>query len=410
MPRPARPAPQRRIKPRLRLACQGLLALWLMAAAPQAQALSAPAGWAVQTQQNMTAFVPPGLGQAGQGRFVMLLSAPLPMNGLPLQDWARQMADKLSASYGTLLSRGSPGFQAPLWRVQHRLQVQGQALSAFYHAFVHAPGQARIAVMLGQDALLQRYAAGGAQIIASALQEAPAIRAAAQASAAAAGSGYGHSQTGRQRPAPSPQPQAGQHRQAASASALLPFAPGDIHAVLNHSETSYGVYGLEVIETTHVLLNNGRLYTNGQAQGQWRKAGSGYQQQGQGGGWQALPGDAVHGLSVQALVGSFNADRGASFGTTSAVTHNRLRLLANGRFEADRGFSGHTQMGDAITTPRASTSRSHSRQRQGSWRLLGPHVLELRGDDGHTQQLIGYFTDAQRRWLNLGQTAYQRSQ
>ncbi|PAT35931.1 hypothetical protein [Vandammella animalimorsus] len=408
MPRPARSAPQRHTQAGLRLICQGLLALGLMAAAPLAQALTAPAGWAMQTQQNMTAFVPPGLSQQEQGRFVMLLSAPLPMNGLPLQEWARQMADRLSDSYGKLLSRGSPGFQAPLWRVQHRLQVQGQALSAFYHAFVHAPDQARIAVMLGQDALLQRYAEGGAQIIASALREAPAIRAAAQASAAANERGNDHSPAGRQRPAPSPQPQAGQHRQAASA--LLPFAPCDIHAVLNHSETSYEVYGLEVIETTHVLLKNGRLYTNGQAQGQWRKAGSGYQQRGQGSGWQALLGDTVHGLTAQALVGSFNADRGASFGTTSAVTRNRLRLLANGRFEAERGFSGHTQMGDAITTPRASTSRSHSREGQGTWRLLGPHVLELRDDDGRTQQLIGYFTDAQRRWLNLDQTAYQRSQ
>ncbi|WP_147476838.1 hypothetical protein [Vandammella animalimorsus] len=407
MPFPTRPTPQHHTRAGLRLACQGLLALWLTVAAPPAQALNAPAGWSVQAQKNMTAFVPPGLGQAGQGRFVMLLSAPLPMHGMPLQEWAQQMADKLSGSYGKLLSRGSPGFQAPLWRVQHQVQVQGQALSAFYHAFVHAPDQARISVMLGQPSLLEQYATGGAQIIASALREAPAIRIAAQApTATAAGRRNGNSQMDQQRPAQPPQ--ANQSRQAASAQ--LPFAPGDIHAVLNHSETSYGVYGLEVIETTHVLLKNGRLYTNGQAQGQWRKAGSGYQQQGQGGGWQALPGDAVHGLTAQALVGSFNADRGASFGTTSAVTRNRLRLLANGRFEADRGFSGHTQMGDAITTPRASTSRSHSRERQGTWRLLGAHVLELRGDDGRTQQLIGYFTDAQRRWLNLDQTAYQRSQ
>lgn len=404
MPQPTRPAPQRHTPAGLRLACQGLLALWLAVAPPWAQAVDAPAGWSVQAQQNMTAFVPPGLGQQGQGHFVMLLSAPLPMHGLPLQEWAQQMADKLSGSYGTPLSRGNPSFQAPLWRVQHQVQVQGQALSAFYHAFVHAPDQARISVMLGQPALLERYAAGGAQIIASALRQAPAIRAAAQASEAAASSGSAQTV----RPPPAPPAPAGRSRQAASA--LLPFAPGDIHTVLNHSETSYGVYGLEVIETTHVLLKNGRLYTNGQARGQWRKAAGGYQQQGQGGGWQALPGDAVHGLTAQALVGSFNADRGASFGTTSAVTRNRLRLLANGRFEADRGFSGHTQMGDAITTPRASTSRSHSRERQGSWRLLGPHVLELRGDDGRAQQLIGYFTDSQRRWLNLDQTAYQRSQ
>ncbi|MDO5102900.1 MAG: hypothetical protein Q4D91_08410 [Lautropia sp.] len=171
------------------------------------------------------------------------------------------------------------------------------------------------------------------------------------------------------------------------------------------------MYGLEVIETTHVLLKDGRLYTNGKPNGTWRKHGKGYQYQGTkaGQGWQSLQGDPTHGVTAKTLPGYYNADRGHAFGTTVAVTKNRIEFYPDGRYETDHYFSGHTQMGDGITTPKATTAVGKGKGiQQGRYGILTPYALELTGNDGSVRQVITYFSDDKRQWLNLNETAYQR--
>lgn len=383
-----------------------------------AHAVNLPPGWQQQPGEGMSTFTP----KTAQGRhFSLMLSDPLPMNGHSLNQWAEEAVNNVSGSYGKVVRGGKPDKQGALWTVKHEVEVQGQRFTAIYHAFSPTPGKARLSIMLGEPALFERHAPEAASIIASALAE---------------GDTQASRQTGKRQPSSGPQNRQGStstHPEEGAASSRASTSPNtgsqhndqrnkrfafsahDIQTVLNHAETTYGVYGLEVEETTQVLLKDGRLYTNGKANGQWRRHGGRYQyRRGSADGkptkgWQNLPGDPVQGISAKTLPGYFNADRGHSFGTTVAVTRNRIEFLANGRYETDHHFSGYTQMGDAITTPQTTTAISSSKgARQGRYRILNQYALELTEDNGQVRQVIAYFSDKKRKWLNLNETAYQR--
>lgn len=390
--------------------CAGSLLLGL-GTSPSALALSAPTGWQEQRAQGVTTFTPKKLNGKP---FSLVVSDPMPMQGLSLSRWAPQAVDSVSSSHDKVLSRGKPEFKAPLWTVQHEVVVNGQRFTAIYHAFVHAPDQARLTVMLGSPEAFGRHAPTAADIIAAAVGESRTGTAGRRAAKASTEAG-----TGRQKEAADATDDTSASADEAPSSPSegkqgknrFAFSAGDIQTILNHAETSYDVYGLEVIETTHVLLKDGRLYTNGKANGSWRKSGKGYQYQAAKGGkgWQTLNGDPTLGISAKTLPGSYNADRGHSFGGTTAVTRNRIHFYPDGRYETDHYFSGHTQMGDGITTPKTTTTVGKGKgNRQGRYRLLNQYALELKGDDGSVRQVIAYFTDDKREWLNLNETAYQR--
>ncbi|MDO4682321.1 MAG: hypothetical protein Q4B17_05970 [Lautropia sp.] len=403
-------------------------ALLLGLAIPQtALALNPPAGWQQRNEPGMSTFVP----KTAPGQlFSLMLSDPMPMQGLSLRQWAPQAVNSVASSYGKIISRGKPAFKPPLWTVKHEVAVNGKRFTAIYHAFVQGPDQARLSIMLGDPEQFAHHAPAAADIIAAALRESGTTPSPTNARTGSGGTGQRNAASGQTvarteandtaAGSGTRTAKAGSGGASGDGSSARPgqqgknrfaFSANDIQTVLNHAETTYGVYGLEVEETTHVLLKGGRLYTNGKANGTWRKRGNGYQYQPTQGsqGWKTLKGDPTLGINARTLPGYYNADRGASFGTTIAVTRNRIEFHPNGRYETDHHFSGYTQMGDQITTPQTTTAVSKGKGiRQGSYRVLNPYAIELKGDDGSVRQVIAYFTDDERKWLNLNETAYQR--
>lgn len=383
--------------------CFGILLTLAWMTGP-AVALEAPPGWQKRSQEGYTVFTPANLGNR---YFSVLLSEPLPLEGKSLESWGESISDALTANFGAPSVRGSPESSARLWTVTHRINAQGKQLAVVYHVFAVAQDRARFTVMAGEPDLLVQHLETGSQLIAAAIAEGGSASPASTTTdlpSRPLGNGITSSQS--------------------SSGELLPFQANAIETILNHSKTSYGVWGLEVTDTSHALLNDGRLYSNGKMAGRWRKVGNGYQFD-DGAGWKPLEGEPVKVVSDKDLIGFFNADRAASFGDTSVVTRNRIRLHADGRYEISGYRTGQSSLGngmdDATVTAGGGASsissggagiRSNTwggeKNEQGQYRLLGRYVIELRRNDGQTRQRLIYYTDDAGQWLNLDETSYKR--
>lgn len=370
------------------------------------QAIEAPGGWQKQPQDGFAVFSPKDLDT---GYFTVMVFDPMPLAGASLEAWAERLAEALSSSYGQIAQRGKPELRPPLWMQRHDLLAQGRSLMATYHAFAVGTDQARMALMLGEPGLFPRYVDTGGELIAQALLE-------SRTGAVASSSDPAPPATATSR--------AGRSQAPASEQGRLPFPPEAIVLVLNHSTTHYEIWGLEVKETSQVLLGDGRLYVNGKPGGRWRKSGSGYQYD-DGNGWKTLPGEPVQRVEGSDLPGYFKADRAAAFGSTSVVSYNRIRFHADGRYEIERYRTGHSQTGAGHDNPSiaaggaggsfssggATTTSSHfaaGKDERGRYRMIAPYVLELRSDDGSVRQRLAYYSGDGRKWLNLDETSYQR--
>lgn len=381
--------------------CFGILLTLAWMTGP-AVALEAPPGWQKRSQEGYTVFTPANLGNR---YFSVLLSEPLPLEGKSLDAWAESISNTLSASFGALEARGTPELNSQLWTVTHQVNAQGRTLAVVYHVFAVAADQARFSVMAGEPELFPEHVEAGGRLIADAVAE--------SRRAPVTASSRGRSAS-----------QATPTGDEAGRSERLPFPATAVETLLNHSKVDYGIWGLSVTDTSHALLNDGRLYSNGKPAGRWRKVGNGYQFD-DGAGWKPLEGEPVKAVSDKDLTGLFNADRAAAFGTTSVVTRNRIRFHADGRYEISGYRTGQSSLGtgmdDATVTAGGGASsissggagiRSNTwggeKNEQGQYRLLGRYVIELRRNDGQTRQRLIYYTDDAGQWLNLDETSYKR--
>lgn len=343
-----------------------------------AHAQPLPEHWQRHTQNGFTTYTP----QDSARTFMIIALEPMPLYNDTLEAWGERAADTLSASYGQIRERLPAQSENGHWRSTHRLTGNsGTALLANYIAHPLPGQQARMIVMLAEEHLptIQTHSSASSDLIAALLAQ---------------------GQT-----APSSTPTASN-------------ADTAIHAILHHSETTYGVYGLQVIEHEHVLYQDGRLESDGKAAGRWQQQ-NGVFTDAQG---QALAGEAVTPLSAQRLVGHYRGDRGGAFGSAvSYVQSNRFTFHANGRYEHDGGFSGMasgvgSSDGSAVATSGSATlvsgaggssaTAKSQRLSSGSWRIIGEHLIELQDDNGTTQHVIAYFTSD--NWLTLDRHAYKK--
>ncbi|WP_343699427.1 hypothetical protein [Caulobacter sp.] len=225
--------------------------------------------------------------------------------------------------------------------------------------------------------------------------------------------------------------------QAAAPPSASAVKDGDIEAVLYSWSQIYGIGGLQMNETTYLLLKDGSVRRDLPVErdfdaaaskareagqwGRWRKSGATYQLAFGGGAFETPPGALVRlpGRSGEALAGSYKTSSSYQIGGGAGAWSVRgVSFTADGRFSAFNtgGAGGSVGMGDSRVVANTvyddegsaggvsgsnfgggSSRRTPggAADRQGTYRIDG-YTLTLRYDSGRVERGF-FYTDAARR-------------